>query len=111
MVAAGAQSRSAKPSTSHHLSVLRAAYPPSMIDLLALLEATDHRGQNTTPEIAAILDVTENETVQALREAERDGLVHEETDESRNVAPDFNRQVWFLTDPGRERRDRLKVIP
>jgi hypothetical protein len=68
-----------------------------MIDPLALLEATDHRGQNTTPEIAAILDVTENETVSALRQAERDGLVHEETDESRNVAPDFNRQVWFLT--------------
>jgi DNA-binding MarR family transcriptional regulator len=94
-----------------HPSVLRAAYPPSMIDPLALLEATDHRGQNTTPEIAAILDVTENETVQALRQAERDGLVHEETDESRNVAPDFNRQVWFLTDAGREKRDRLKVIP
>jgi DNA-binding PadR family transcriptional regulator len=58
-----------------------------------------------------ILDVTENETVQALRQAERDGLVHEETDESRNVAPDFNRQVWFLTDAGREKRDRLKLIP
>jgi hypothetical protein len=50
-----------------------------MIDPLALLEATDHRGQNTTPEIAAILDITENETVRALRQAERDGLVHEET--------------------------------
>jgi DNA-binding MarR family transcriptional regulator len=82
-----------------------------MIDPLSLLEATDHRGQNTTPEIAAILDVTENETLQALRQAERDGLVHEETDESRNVAPDFNRQVWFLTDEGREKRDRLKLIP
>ena len=82
-----------------------------MIDPLALLEATDHRGQNTTPEIAAILDVTENETVRALRQAERDGLVHEVTDESRNVAPDFNRQAWFLTDAGREKRDRLKVIP
>jgi hypothetical protein len=83
----------------------------SMIDPLALLEATDHRGQNTTPEIAAILDVTENQAEQALRQAERDGLVHEDTDESRNVAPDFNRQGWFLTDAGREKRDRLKVIP
>jgi hypothetical protein len=82
-----------------------------MIDALALLEATDHRGQNTTPEIAAILDVNENEAEQALRQAERDGFVHEETDESRGVAPDFNHQAWFLTDAGREERDRLRVIP
>jgi DNA-binding MarR family transcriptional regulator len=82
-----------------------------MIDPLSLLEATDHRGQNTTPEIAAILDVTEDEAEQALRQAERDGLVHEETDESRNVAPDVNRQVWFLTDAGRDERDRLSIIP
>jgi predicted transcriptional regulator len=92
-------------------SDLRAAYHPSMIDSLALLEAADHRGQNTTPEIAAILDVTESEAEQALRQAESDGLVHEETDESRNVAPDFNRQAWFLTDAGRDQRDRLRVVP
>jgi hypothetical protein len=91
--------------------VLRAPYPPSMIDPLALLEATDHRGQNTTPEIAAILDVTEDEAEHALRQAERGGLVHEETDESRNVDPDSNRQVWFLTDAGRDERDRLSIIP
>jgi DNA-binding MarR family transcriptional regulator len=82
-----------------------------MIDPLALLEATDHRGQNTTPEIAAILDVTENEAEQALRQAERDGFVYEETDESRNVAPDLHHQAWFLTDAGREEQDRLRIIP
>jgi hypothetical protein len=94
------------------LGVPRGAYHPSMLDPLALLEAADHPGQNTTPQIAAILDVTENEADQALRQAERDGFVHEETNDSQNATPDRNPQAWCLTDDGREQRDRLRgVVP
>ena len=51
------------------------------------------------------------EAERELRRAEHEGLVFEEIDESRNVRADFNRQVWLLTDPGREELRRLEDEP
>jgi DNA-binding MarR family transcriptional regulator len=78
------------------------------VHLFKLLTAVGTRAQHEEPPfftseaIATRLGVSESEAENALRQAERDGWVAEEHDESRHVGPDFNRQVWHLTDGGRE---------
>ena len=79
-----------------------------MIDLLDLLWAVNTKGQHTTPTIAAGLGVSEAETAQALRQAERDGWIMEDEDLSTNVPADFDRQFWHLTEPGMKEMHRLE---
>jgi DNA-binding MarR family transcriptional regulator len=62
----------------------------------------------TSAAIAERLGVAETDADAALREAGRDGFVVEERDESRFVGPDFNRQVWHLSDAGRVELYRLE---
>jgi len=84
------------------------------MDRFELLSAVYSRDANEEPPyrtiaaIAARLGVEEAEAGRLLREAEREGLVVEEYDESRNVPADFNRQAWFLTPVGRAELYRLE---
>lgn len=79
-----------------------------MIDALDLLHAVNSKGQDTTCEIAAALRVPDAEAEQVLRAAERGGLIKEEMDESHNVAPDFDRQRWQMTESGHAEMRRLE---
>lgn len=72
-----------------------------------LLDAVNTKGVRTGADVAARLCVGANEASAQLREAEREGLVFEDLDESLNVGADFNRQYWRLTSEGREVWERL----
>ena len=84
------------------------------MDLFELLTAINRREYNeqpsffTTAAISARLGVSASETEKALRQAEQDGWAVEEQDESVNVGPDFDRQLWHLSDAGREELYRLQ---
>ena len=84
------------------------------MDRFALLSAVYTRDAKEEPPyrtseaIGTRLGVTAAEAESLLRDAEREGLVVEEYDESRNVPPDFNRQVWFLSEAGRTELYRLE---
>ncbi len=78
-----------------------------MVASYELLDAVNTKNIRTTGDVADAVGVDEPEAARQLRDAERAGLVFEERDESINVPPDFNRQVWFLTDAGRAEWDRL----
>lgn len=84
------------------------------VDRFELLTAASTRDQNETPPywtsaaIGARLGISEAGAESVLRAAERDGLIFEDQDESRDVPAGFNRQVWFLTDAGREELYRLQ---
>ena len=80
-----------------------------MIDLLDLLWAVTTKDQQTTPKIAAALNFSEAEADAALRQAERDGWVKEDIDQSRNVPPDFDRQYWHITEQGQAEMWRLET--
>jgi hypothetical protein len=62
----------------------------------------------TSAAIGARLGISEAEAESALRQAEREGLVAEEWDESVGVGADFNRQLWHLSDAGRTELRRLE---
>lgn len=84
------------------------------MDRLRLLTAASTRDHSERPPywtsaaIGARLGIPEAEAEIALRAADREGLVFEEQDESLNVAADFNRQVWRLTDVGQKELYRLQ---
>lgn len=65
-----------------------------------LLDAVNTKDGHTTADVAARLRESERHTLRQLREAEREGLVHEDFAESRNIPRDFNRQYWRLTEEG-----------
>jgi DNA-binding MarR family transcriptional regulator len=56
--------------------------------------------------VAARLKVDEGEARRQLREAERDGLVHQDVDLSASLSDD-QREFWMLTPEGRAVWDRL----
>jgi hypothetical protein len=72
-----------------------------LITAVGVKDASDEPPYWTSAAIAARLGVSEAAAERALRDAERIGLVVEEYDESRNVSPDFNRQLWRFSDAGR----------
>jgi DNA-binding MarR family transcriptional regulator len=72
-----------------------------------LLDAVNLRDVRTTADVAARLNVDKAEAARQLREAEREGLVFEEFDQSTNMPADFDRQCWFLTKEGWDEWDRL----
>jgi Restriction endonuclease len=84
------------------------------VDLFTLLTAITTRGQDeaapyrTSTAIARRLSMSPAEVEAALRDAERQGLVVEEQDESHHVGADFDRQFWRLSDAGREEFRRLE---
>lgn len=71
-------------------------------------DANEERPYSTSAAIGERLGISEGEAEKLLRAAEREGLVVEEFDESRNVPKDFNRQVWHLSDAGRAELHRLE---
>jgi DNA-binding MarR family transcriptional regulator len=78
-----------------------------MNDLLALLWMVNASGQRTTTEIAVGLDVTESEAVRVLTQAQSDGWVAEEIDESARL-PDSQRRFWYVTVSGLAEMQRLE---
>ena len=60
---------------------------------LGLLEALNMQGVRTPADVAAMLAVGEGDAIRQLRQAEHEGLVAQEQDESLNVPRDF--EHWF----------------
>jgi hypothetical protein len=86
--------------------------PP--VDVFTLLIAVSTKDQDeqapysTSTAIARRLSVTRDEAEAALRDAEHQGLVVEEHDESQMVEPDFDRQLWRLSAAGTEKLHRVQ---
>jgi len=84
------------------------------MDLYKLLTAVDtpEFGVNppcaTSASIAARLGVSAAEAETALRQAEQDGWVVEEQDESVNAGANLDGQLWHLSADGREELFRLQ---
>jgi hypothetical protein len=79
-----------------------------MTELLDLLWAVTTKGQHTIGAVAAAMGVSAPEIEHALRQAERDGWVVEDVDESQNVGADFDRQFWHVTAQGQTEMHRLE---